>query len=369
MGGYMKIIAFKVDDRHSQITKNTYSTGMTINQMVAYALYQTFEGKNSDGFQRPEDIKRIDDIYAYYTEQKNQGLPLCVGSISMATDLHLTLHENGRLEITHKLNCLDGQHRIKGLAKVAEKDRSFGERRVSVLVYDGLTIDEQRNIFMTINSEQKGVDSNLINTLKIKSENKTANFLSHNIVKELKATALSSENGKSTSPLRIAYALSDKCQSPVSGMVNVGQALNYAKFPLALTCLKRTINDNLLTNNLALPFNKSIDEQTIISKFIDYLWAVADAFDISSSEVRGSILTYSNSFQLLTVMANDVFRLNQAFTGKDTQKNLAETFRMLINSTDWWSRGGDSRDFARFSGRSNFKQTIMMSVEELIANP
>lgn len=114
------------------------------------------EKNQLDGFQRNLNEARAKDIAKYFDE-KNGVIP---------SPLILSAQENANLKYSNgtisfknvpsSFMVLDGQHRLYGLLKT-ERDYSF-----PVAIFNELTTEDEVNLFIDINTNQKGVPATLL---------------------------------------------------------------------------------------------------------------------------------------------------------------------------------------------------------------
>lgn len=114
------------------------------------------EKNQLDGFQRNLNEARAKDIAKYFDE-KNGVIP---------SPLILSAQENANLRYSNgtisfknvpsSFMVLDGQHRLYGLLKT-ERDYSF-----PVAIFNELTTEDEVNLFIDINTNQKGVPATLL---------------------------------------------------------------------------------------------------------------------------------------------------------------------------------------------------------------
>lgn len=114
------------------------------------------EKNQLDGFQRNLNEARAKDIAKYFDE-KNGVIP---------SPLILSAQENANLKYSNgtisfknvpsSFMVLDGQHRLYGLLKT-EREYSF-----PVAIFNELTTEDEVNLFIDINTNQKGVPATLL---------------------------------------------------------------------------------------------------------------------------------------------------------------------------------------------------------------
>jgi DGQHR domain-containing protein len=114
------------------------------------------------GFQRVLDEDRANQIAQYI----DSGLSTIPNSIVLSAqpEAELQVKPGGRaLTFRHRPKAflvLDGQHRVWGFAKAKS------ELRVPVVIYDGLTRQQETRLFIDINTKQKPVPNELLLDIK-----------------------------------------------------------------------------------------------------------------------------------------------------------------------------------------------------------
>lgn len=87
----------------------------TVEELVKFTVVDVFDStKSKDGYQRPLDIKHVNDIYEYFKIEDNSVLPT---SIILAADEHDIIFNEKSIEVKNSLRIIDGQHRIAALKK------------------------------------------------------------------------------------------------------------------------------------------------------------------------------------------------------------------------------------------------------------
>ncbi|WP_080663280.1 DGQHR domain-containing protein [Pseudomonas viridiflava] len=120
-----------------------------------------------EGFQRVLDDKRAQEIADYM----DMGFGTIPSSIILSAQPDAQLKDVGKgktLEFTfskHSFLIIDGQHRVFGFAKANTK------LRVPVVIYNGLSKQEESRLFIDINTKQRPVPNELLLDIK-----KLANF-------------------------------------------------------------------------------------------------------------------------------------------------------------------------------------------------
>lgn len=115
-----------------------------------------------DGFQRVLDAKRAQEIADYM----DLGFGTIPNSIVLSAQPEANLKDIAKgktLEFTfspHSFLIIDGQHRVFGFSKARTK------LRVPVVIYNGLTKQEESRLFMDINTKQRPVPNELLLDIK-----------------------------------------------------------------------------------------------------------------------------------------------------------------------------------------------------------
>lgn len=114
------------------------------------------EKDQNDGFQRNLNEARAKDIAKYFDEKKGTIPSPLILSAQENADFHF---KNGSVvfnDLPLTFMVLDGQHRLYGLLKT-EKEYSF-----PVAIFNHLSMEEEVNLFIDINTNQKGVPATLL---------------------------------------------------------------------------------------------------------------------------------------------------------------------------------------------------------------
>jgi DGQHR domain-containing protein len=115
-----------------------------------------------EGFQRVLDAKRAQEIADYM----DLGFGTIPNSIVLSAQPEANLQDIAKgktLEFTfspHSFLIIDGQHRVFGFSKARTK------LRVPVVIYNGLTKQQESRLFMDINTKQRPVPNELLLDIK-----------------------------------------------------------------------------------------------------------------------------------------------------------------------------------------------------------
>ncbi len=131
-------------------------------------IYRKNEGSLS-GYQRLLKANRVNDIKKAIEKRDILAFPnsIILSSNSKLEQSYET--KSGPCQIDFPTNYLsfkvvDGQHRLMGFAKLCEQDQK--DHNLPVVVFEELGREDELKTFITINTEQKSIDPNLLLMLK-----------------------------------------------------------------------------------------------------------------------------------------------------------------------------------------------------------
>lgn len=139
-----------------------YQLAMPSDVLGNCTFVSTRDDDPESGFQRLLDIKRAKEISAYI-DSGHGTIPTSV--ILSAQEICGLEYESRNKTVSFELKpnsflILDGQHRVYGF-KLADT-----KIRVPVIIYDGLSRQDESRLFIDINSKQRGVPSELLLDIK-----------------------------------------------------------------------------------------------------------------------------------------------------------------------------------------------------------
>lgn len=114
------------------------------------------------GFQRNLNKSRAKDI-AHYIDVKNGVIPSAIILSAQKSSKFKYIKETGEIsfsEVTDAFMVLDGQHRLYGL------QMSQSNHEIPVVIFNDLERQEEVNLFIDINTTQKGVPTALLLDIK-----------------------------------------------------------------------------------------------------------------------------------------------------------------------------------------------------------
>ncbi len=139
-----------------------YSLTLDSDLLAKICFVTTREEEPETGFQRVLDKKRAEEIADYI----DSGLGTIPNSIILSAqpEANLQLIKNRKIiefiEKPSSFLVLDGQHRVYGFALAKSK------LRVPVVIYDGLSRQEESRLFIDINTKQRPVSNELLLDIK-----------------------------------------------------------------------------------------------------------------------------------------------------------------------------------------------------------
>jgi len=110
------------------------------------------------GYQRSASRHRMHEIAKYCIENPRAVIPpVLLSDRGKWKWGGSTLGALGKVTITEKAAVVDGQHRLGGFRLQATREQGEKERKIMFVVVADLSVDEEKNMFLTINNTQKGV--------------------------------------------------------------------------------------------------------------------------------------------------------------------------------------------------------------------
>ncbi len=138
-----------------------YLMSLPIDKIYPYAFALRRQDDSVEGFQRYCDPKRVQEIAEYLNSGK-----LIPGTIAFSAQPEAEFEwDHSARKITFKKHpnaflSIDGQHRFEGY------NAADGRHRIVVQIFDGLTRQQEAEIFSDVNGKHKGVPSALMLDIK-----------------------------------------------------------------------------------------------------------------------------------------------------------------------------------------------------------
>jgi len=332
---------------------------------IAYADARRIEARDVEkyvGIQRPLDPKRVNQIKQYLLSP-DASFPT---GIVLAVDQKCTIFENGTLKLKpykseflddpddvsipfkNIAKILDGQHRIAAFLKGDVFDEELAanigvEFQFNVNIFIGLDIDEQANIFATVNLAQTKVNSSLVYDLEGLAKTRSPFKSCHQI-----AVALDSANEKSPLYHRIkrlgVKTKGREIQEPLTQAAFVEalvKLISPQPFDDRVKYLKGKKPDPPYAQELSKhPFRnfflqgKDTDIALILYNYFSAIRATWEkAWD--GVNVTGNILPRSNAFKAFMRFLKDIYnQIDPLHTGKIPSVEDFKTYIQRVDATD-----------------------------------
>lgn len=212
------------------------------------------------GYQRPGSFSRMRAFAKFLGENPDSVVPPVL--LSGRGQWHFHPGENeqvsGHISIEEKAAIIDGQHRVGGFVLLYESEDDV--RDISFILLPKLTVEKEKNEFVTVNNSQKGVP------------------------RPLTAYLEDSEGAQ------IAWGLNEDSDSPFKGRVTRVTMDRQHLFSLA--SVAKQVNRLFSIGGVQdLDVEQKIDYMsqfwTIIADTLDEEWADIEKLDMDPSETRG----------------------------------------------------------------------------------
>lgn len=148
-----------------------YSAVLSTKDLVGHTKVDVWHPNNDDGYQREVSMQRARKFRNYITTEVSP--PAIIANIR-DVDKYKIKYENGKLEIPDEviLWLVDGQHRVAGLRELLESSGEKYEKiEFPVVIQVGDTIYQEAKQFVTVNTSQKRVRTDLGERFLVKMAN------------------------------------------------------------------------------------------------------------------------------------------------------------------------------------------------------
>lgn len=287
------------------------------------------------GYQRDLNEKRVKDASKYIRLNPNASF----GCISLnARNGSLSVNEDNTLSLREQ-SCaiMDGQHRIAGCYHAANIDPQYLDMEISVIIYDTLGMQSERQLFHDFNKFQKGVPTvlcktlNNIQNLNKSMENLTSVERSSRILKQVFDIVNNDENSvwyhKIFSPNQ---TVPKKNHSRKQSEANRNDKI------LSLGMWYESLHSTYSTLYRMEDFSNKSEERQVryFTKMINTFWNVikelTDGNDLFVEPYKYSIMASKGVRQL-----HDVLKLSLVYAAQYDVENIDEDlFRGLLGQID-----------------------------------
>jgi DNA sulfur modification protein DndB len=217
---------------------------------------------DGEGYQRPGSRTRMNQFAKYLREHSLAVVPPVVVSGRDQWEFEPSVEDSnyGVLHCFGEAAIIDGQHRVGGFVSLYESDEDM--RSIELTMVPNLSLEEEKNLFMDINDNQKNVVAGL--------------------------RAVLAENDESS----VGRALHDREDSPFCGRIAI-----------ALRKPQHLFKMNTITKNVARTFaHGAFDDARLDDKvemMIDYWTRIADAFPDEWADAERKDRKEAMEFKLL----------------------------------------------------------------------
>ena len=145
-------------------------------------LYEINELDGKEGYQRSALSQRQGWFADYLAESSAVIVPPVILNARglWQFDPYPGTERFGRLHISGRANIIDGQHRLGGFVKAYETENR--PRSIEFLVFENFDVEREKNVFETINTNQKGVPAAL--SVIINTEGKWENRVARRVAED-----------------------------------------------------------------------------------------------------------------------------------------------------------------------------------------
>jgi DGQHR domain-containing protein len=325
-----------------------FATSLKVKDLLAKDFYSvaTLDPEDdNDGFQRllnDARAKKLADYIVKGQDAKDAFLPT---SVFLATDKSLPFDEKeNRIEIDSLSVCpfsvVDGQHRIEGLRKAAEKDPRVHDFEIPVVIAIKLSKLEQMCHFLIVNTTQKSVDKSVEQRI-------FARLTAALAVEELPTLPRWVSNvvdkGEVEKAVKYVDFLNKTNGSPWFGKIKMANEVD-SDGTINQRSFVKAIVRYVLTANNPLSIFKDFDREKKI--FLNYWKAIEKNLDDGTS----SVLYKYNGVELFCKFSIPFFMKlqNQGndFTVKAMDDLLQSCFENVegeyagVGHPEWWAKGG-----------------------------
>lgn len=306
--------------------------------------YVSIRGRNNEAgaVQRVLSPVRLDSIEKYVLNGHMFYSPFYLNWNSK--EHMLQIEEDGTLIIPLEADCaqvIDGQHRLAGLKRAMQKDKSIGDRKILVILSENLQTRDAAEIFININTEQRPVPKSLIYDL----------------------FGLINQNDADESILRakdLADRLQNDIDSPYRALIKYpGQKRGIGK--VDLSTVVNSLQPQLEANGLFIQ-KKLYSLEVQSSVLINYFSAIKDAYDrfnLWDVKTKNPFLTNAGFYGAIEALCSDI--INKCIEKKNFS---VATFKEILNISGELLMKDDIAGLEGRAQRKKVKEFILVNVND-----
>lgn len=280
--------------------------------LAFHSFADLYDEDRSVGYQRPFNEPHSRDFRRYIQRRGATTIPLTLNLRSTTSGASIQTVARGRYVLRidkagSHLSQVDCQHRLGHLADV--------EVELAFMCFVGLSPEEEREVFTTINSKAKGLNTSLID------------YNSSQLMRDL---------CKEDPCLFIAMCLADDEDSPWRGRISKGGTTSVG--------LKRVASLRLMKLAVRRFFRSKAElaqcDPREVAQILKSFWrAVAETYEDAWSAPRTHLITKGVGVYGLTTLAGDLVREAKAMNREPTQAYFGNVLGDFYFDFDWSSDG------------------------------
>ena len=357
--------------------RKLFFTSFSVAEFTASDFYRVDEldPKDESGFQRVLEGRRAKLLASDMVKARAAGKAFLPTSVLLATRAALE-YDPGRREISFDAKpgpgrvcpfaVVDGQHRIEGMRKAAEKDPSLSAFPMAVVIAAELDDLEQMLHFYLVNTTQKSVDKSIEQQIKAKLRRMEdigeSVFLPERILRDV-------QRGRDRIALDIVQALNDHPESPWFGRVVMANEDAGTRSTIRQSTFVKSVKEYLLVrgHKLARP---GLPPDTRDAMLRNYWRAVADLFVV---DAKKSVVFRHNGTVFFHTISQPMFNWLAAAPPDYRVDAVKKRFRLVfeelpdehyeLSHPQWWERGGPASDMNK-SEIARRAGVVMQAIEK-----
>lgn len=280
--------------------------------LADHSFADVLDEESATGYQRPFHEPHSRDFRRYIQRPGATTIPLTLNLRADAIDVHVQRGESNhaRLIITaagKHLSQVDCQHRLGHLTGL--------DVPLAFMCFIGLSAEEEREVFTTINSKAKGLNTSLI---------------------DYNTSRLTKDLCNEDPCLFISLCLADDQDSPWRGRISKGGAVSVGlKRVASLRLMKLAVRRYFRTKS-----ELAAEDPREVAQTLKAFWRAASAtFEEAWSAPRSHLITKGVGVYGLTALAGDLVREARAMRGEPTEGYFRDVLGDFFFDFDWSSDG------------------------------
>lgn len=313
------------------------------------------------GYQRILNQTRANRLSRHLAEGFASGYANLPTTIFLATDKEISFNKDtNRMVFETDEVCpfrvVDGQHRIAGLIKSAEQNKSLRDFKLPATIATSLDDTHQMYHFYIVNTTQQAVETALQQQI-------TSRFTDMQGVKDLpylphwlEARIL---RGTDAQSLKLAEYLNDSAESPLHDRIQMANDPNNKGKVIKQASIVTTFKENIFTGTNPIAI-REVDSDKRNKIVLNYFQAIDSIFVEDGNQDR-TIVYKTNGLFFFTLISKWVFTSMYARGLNFTIDSIKGTIEgaleemddpySIIWDSDWWLPGGGASTLNRAAVR------------------